>query len=268
MTALLVGRLRELATQTHLLEKKVDALGWMAANGPQTLKSMTRAQAHLMLAERDLLDAIENNEKERMTMSEKPFWEGKTCEEMAGLPVKAVFKNGVTITGQLSRFGGIPISTEGMNSPISISSNTLNFRPHREISSVELLDSLEYERVDNIENVQVGDIFVANDGNQYLIDAEDKDDKAATFRAYLSYAGEMWLSNCAFAYALRRKPKLPDHDGLWLDKDGNTWTMRDGSVQCTCIGADNWGFTRMWFSPDSKQVLPSAPFRPAKAVEA
>lgn len=75
-------------------------------------------------------------------MSEKPFWEGKTCEEMAGLPVKAVLKNGVTITGQLSRFGDIPISTEGMNSPISISSNTLNFRPHREISSVELLDSL------------------------------------------------------------------------------------------------------------------------------
>lgn len=63
MTALLVGRLRELATQTHLLEKKVDALGWMAANSPQTLKSMTRAQAHLMLAECDLLDALEANEK-------------------------------------------------------------------------------------------------------------------------------------------------------------------------------------------------------------
>lgn len=63
MTALLVGRLRELATQTHLLEKKVDALGWMAANCPQTLKSMTRAQAHLMLAECDLLDALEANEK-------------------------------------------------------------------------------------------------------------------------------------------------------------------------------------------------------------
>ena len=85
-------------------------------------------------------------------MSEKPFWEGKTCEEMAGLPVKAVFKNGVTITGQLSRFGDIPISTEGMNSPISISSNTLNFRPHREISSVELLDSLEYERTGRTSN--------------------------------------------------------------------------------------------------------------------
>lgn len=40
MTMLLDGRLRDLATQTHLLEKKVDALGWMAANGPQTLKSI------------------------------------------------------------------------------------------------------------------------------------------------------------------------------------------------------------------------------------
>lgn len=61
MTMLLDGRLRDLATQTHLLETKVSSLGWMA--GAQTLKSMTRAQAHLMLAERDLLDALEANEK-------------------------------------------------------------------------------------------------------------------------------------------------------------------------------------------------------------
>ena len=61
MTMLLDGRLRDLATQTHLLETKVRSLGWMA--GAQTLKSMTRAQAHLMLAECDLLDALEANEK-------------------------------------------------------------------------------------------------------------------------------------------------------------------------------------------------------------
>ena len=67
MTMLLDGRLRDLATQTHLLETKVSSLGWMAGSGAQTLKSMTRAQAHLMLAERDLLDAIENNEKEENT---------------------------------------------------------------------------------------------------------------------------------------------------------------------------------------------------------
>lgn len=63
MTMLLAERLRDLATQTHLLEEKVNALGWMAANGAQTLKSMTRAQARLMLAECDLLDALEANEK-------------------------------------------------------------------------------------------------------------------------------------------------------------------------------------------------------------
>lgn len=63
MTMLLDERLRDLATQTHLLETKVSSLGWMAGAGAQTLKSMTRAQAHLMLAKCDLLDAIEANEK-------------------------------------------------------------------------------------------------------------------------------------------------------------------------------------------------------------
>lgn len=66
MTALLDERLRDLATQTHLLEEKVNALGWMAAADAKTLKSMTRAQAHLMLAECDLLDAIEANEKKEL----------------------------------------------------------------------------------------------------------------------------------------------------------------------------------------------------------
>lgn len=64
MTALLDERLRDLATQTHLLETKVSSLGWMAGADAKTLKSMTRAKAHLMLAECDLLDAIENNGKE------------------------------------------------------------------------------------------------------------------------------------------------------------------------------------------------------------
>lgn len=63
MTALLAERLRDLATQTHLLEEKVNALGWMAGTDSKTLKSMTRAQARLMLAECDLLDALAANEK-------------------------------------------------------------------------------------------------------------------------------------------------------------------------------------------------------------
>lgn len=50
MTMLLDGRLRDLATQTHLLETKVSSLGWMAGADSKTLKSMSRAQAHLMLS--------------------------------------------------------------------------------------------------------------------------------------------------------------------------------------------------------------------------
>lgn len=67
MTMLLDGRLRDLATQTHLLETKVSSLGWMAGNDSQTLKSMTRAQAHLILAECDLLDALEADKKKENT---------------------------------------------------------------------------------------------------------------------------------------------------------------------------------------------------------
>lgn len=201
-------------------------------------------------------------------MSEKPFWEGKTGKEMAGLHVKATWKNGTIATGVLNDTGDIDLGDHRSLYTSRGYDSSCDFKPMGDIQSIELLDDPKYKRIDNIENVQVGDIFVADDGNQYLIDAADKDDKAATFRAYLSYAGEMWLSNCAFAYALRPKPKLPDHDGLWLDKDDNMWTMRDGSVQCTCIRADNWNFIRAWFSPDSVQVLNSAPFRPAKVVEA
>lgn len=32
-------------------------------------------------------------------MSEKPFWEGKTCEEMANLHVKVTFVAGAVLTG-------------------------------------------------------------------------------------------------------------------------------------------------------------------------
>ena len=211
-------------------------------------------------------------------MSEKPFWEGKTCEEMAGLPVKAVFKNGVTITGQLSRFGGIPISTEGMNSPISISSNTLNFRPHREISSVELLDSLEYERIDNIEDVREGDIFVATNGNRFSVVAVDDDDETDCTLAVMVQAEipdfHDWMFNSNFAYALRWKPKLPNHDGLWWDKDNALWSVAisgldNSKLVALLIGDPESPVTgSVWSGLNSKHVTSQAPFRPAKAVEA
>ena len=199
--------------------------------------------------------------------SEKPFWEGKTCKEMAGLHIKVTFKNGDVATGVADENGDIKsayVLTLGMGDDL--------FVPEADIESIELVDDPEYERIDDIHDVCTGDIFVATNGNRFSVVAVDDDDETDCTLAVMVQAEipdfHDWMFNSNFAYALRRKPKLPDHDGLWLDKDDNTWTMRDGSVQITCIGADDWCFTRAWFSPDSVQVLNAAPFRPAKVVEA
>lgn len=199
-------------------------------------------------------------------MSEKPFWEGKTCKEMERLRVRVTLINGDIITGRMDAFGYITLSVGTVL--VSNNGSSEPFVPRQGIKSVELLDESKYERIDSIENVREGDIFVAKSGNLYDIRTCEK--RRGTFVFLLSMESEAteWISSRSFAYALRRKPKLPDHDGLWLDKDDNTWTMRDGSVQMTCIGADDWCFTRAWFSPDSVQVLNAAPFRPAKVVEA
>lgn len=199
--------------------------------------------------------------------SEKPFWEGKTCKEMAGLHIKVTFKNWDVVTGVADKNGDIKsayVLTLGMGDDL--------FVPEADIESIELVDDPEYERIDDIHDVCTGDIFVATNGNRFSVVAVDDDDETDCTLAVMVQAEipdfHDWMFNSNFAYALRRKPKLPNHDGLWLDKDDNTWTMRDGSVQMTCIGADDWCFTRAWFSPDSVQVLNAAPFRPAKVVEA
>lgn len=204
--------------------------------------------------------------------SEKPFWEGKTCEEMANLHVKVTFVAGAVLTGITDCSGHIRRSRNGSVVPISANRGAERFVPYRDIESIELLDDPEYERIDDIHDVCTGDIFVETNGNRFFVVTVDDDDETDCTLAVMVQAEipnfHYWMLNSNFAYALRRKPKLPNHDGLWLDKDDNTWTMRDGSVQMTCIGADDWCFTRAWFSPDSVQVLNAAPFRLAKAVEA
>lgn len=191
--------------------------------------------------------------------SEKPFWEGKTCEEMAGLHIKVTFKNGDVATGVADENGDIKsayVLTLGMGDDL--------FVPQADIESIELVDNPEYERIDNIEDVREGDEVFTLSGNKYQARSVYE-----SREVYVDGDGfSPIIQRKYFAYALRRKPKLPDHDGLWLDKNDNTWTMRDGSLQVTCLGADDWCFTRPWFSTDSVQVLNAAPFRPAKAVEA
>lgn len=198
--------------------------------------------------------------------SEKPFWEGKTCEEMAGLHIKVTFKNGDVATGVADKNGDIKsayVLTLGMGDDL--------FVPEADIESIELVDDPEYERIDSIEDVRVGDIFVANDGNRYPVmnvdlDSMDADGAGYAVRVNGSVPGSFWIRNSMLAYALRRKPKLPDHDGLWLDKDDAIWQVCDHQAVPVYDDADEWGLQREVFSVS--QLGQYAPFRPAKAVEA
>ena len=192
MTALLDERLRVLAKQTDTLEEKLGSLGRMAGRDSQTLKSMTRAQAHLMLAEFDLLD------------------------------------------------------------------------------------DPEYERIDNIENVQVGDIACTTEGNHFrVIDLKPDPLGDMLLRIRISEIdGEYCIDSDDFAYALRRKPKLPDHDGLWRDKDNALWSVAisgldNSKLVALLIGDPESPVTgSVWSGLNSKHVTSQAPFRPAKVVEA
>lgn len=202
--------------------------------------------------------------------SEKPFWEGKTCEEMANLHVKVTFVAGAVLTGITDCSGHIRRSRNGSVVPISANRGAERFVPYRDIESIELLDDPEYERIDDIHDVCKGDIFVATNGNRFSVATVDDDGKTDSTLAVLIQAENpyfhAWMFNSNFAYALRPKPKLPDHDGLWFDKDNAIWQVCDHQAVPVYDDADEWGLQREVFSVS--QLGQYAPFRPAKAVEA
>lgn len=201
--------------------------------------------------------------------SEKPFWEGKTCEEMANLHVKVTFVAGAVLTGITDCSGHIRRSRNGSVVPISANRGAERFVPYRDIESIELLDDPEYERIDDIHDVCTGDIFVATNGNRFSVVAVDDDDETDCTLAVMVQAEipdfHDWMFNSNFAYALRRKPKLPNHDGLWLDKDDAIWQVCDHQAVPVYDDADEWGLQREIFLVS--QLVQHAPFRPAKAVE-
>lgn len=204
--------------------------------------------------------------------SEKPFWEGKTCEEMANLHVKVTFVAGAVLTGITDCSGHIRRSRNGSVVPISANRGAERFVPYRDIESIELLDDPEYERIDDIHDVCTGDIFVAANGNKFSVVAVDfDDDKTNRTLAVMVQVDDLgshvWMFNSNFAYALRPAPKLPDKPGLWLDKDDAVWCFDGDSLRPLRgavtgewdISKDTWGVSA---------TTRFAPFRPAKAVEA
>lgn len=199
-------------------------------------------------------------------MSEKPFWEGKTCKELKGLRVKVTWADGDTMTSTINVFGNLRHCT-------SLSPAThpaAPFKPYTEVLSIELLDDPEYERIDNIEDVREGDEVFTLSGNKYQARSVYESREVYVDGDGFSHI----IQRKYFAYALRRKPKLPDHDGLWWDKDNALWSvaisgMDDSKLVALLIGDPESPVTGpVWSGLNSKHVTSQAPFRPAKAVEA
>lgn len=200
-------------------------------------------------------------------MNNKPFWQDKTCNEMAGLHVKVTFKDGSILTGKTNPDASIVVNY--LTVRLSYGAGDDPFLPIRGIDTIELLDDPNYERIEEADDLQEKDIAVMLDGNRYKVTDVEKGRNRFWGRVYGAVGPEcIALGFNAFTYGLRPKPRLPDKPGLWLDKDDNTWVMGENAFPLTCIDAGNWSITRPQFSTDSVQVLNAAPFRLAKAVEA
>lgn len=213
-------------------------------------------------------------------MSEKPFWEGKTLMEIQNLDkrVKVTMENGDVFIGRLVRRSrdtdgicSLSMQLDAHRTYLHVfsaeSSDTQPVIPSY-VDTVELLDDPEYERIDNIEDVHTGDIFVAKSGNRYDIRCVDPRRGRPVFEVSIEGEVREWIGSKSFAYALRLKLRLPDEPGLWLDKDDNTWMFKGGSIQRIRIGTGKWNLDRPWISADGARAWHAAPFRPVKAVEA
>jgi len=192
--------------------------------------------------------------------SEKPFWEGKTCEEMANLHVKVTFVAGAVLTGITDCSGHIRRSRNGSVVPISANRGAERFVPYRDIESIELLDDPNYERIEEADDLQEKDIAVMLDGNRYKVTDVEKGRNRFWGRVYGAVGQEcIALGFNAFTYGLRPKPRLPDKPGLWLDKDDAVWCFDGDFLRQLNDIEEAWSVSR---------TTQFAPFRPAKAVEA
>lgn len=215
-------------------------------------------------------------------MSEKPFWAGKTLMEIQNLDkrVKVTMENGDVFIGKLVRRSrdadgmcSLSMQLDAHRTYLHVfSAESFDTQPviPSYVDTVELLDDPEYERIDNIEDVREGDIFVAKDGNHYPIKHIGDYGLGATFCVSLPYGIRAWLDDSAFSYALRPEPKLPDHDGLWLDKGDGLWLVT-GTTVIEIAPKDPPAASISYPASSieaSERLSLFAPFRPAKAVEA
>lgn len=155
----------------------------------------------------------------------KPFWEGKTCKEMAGLHIKVTFKNGDVVTGVADKNGDIKsayVLTLGMGDDL--------FVPKADIESIELVDDAFRERITDITKVRPGDKVVVKNGNEYTVKKTDSDRMGGQTLCLsigeLGFPDGWWMDDSFFQYAYRgpyTMDDLPKEPGFYKARTESVW---------------------------------------------
>lgn len=212
-------------------------------------------------------------------MSE-PFWKGKTLKELEGKRVKATFKNGAFLEGVLNDEGKVDCGRYWNGDPALAIIFKNVVRPLNErslnsyVESVTLVDDPEYERIEDFDDVRVGDIAVFTNGNRHAVVNVNREDRLIKLSFSEAGGGSGWADDSRFDYALRRKPRLPDLSGLWVDVAGALWSFAPAKTnplvfQGTCIRrGGEWLPTGMQTHVYTDQFASDfAPFHPYKQEE-
>lgn len=155
----------------------------------------------------------------------KPFWKGKTCKEMAGLHIKATFKNGDVATGVTDKNGDIKsvyVLTLGMGDDL--------FVPIADIESIELVDDAFRERITDITKVRPGDKVVVKSGNEYTVKKTDSDRMGGQTLCLsigeLGFPDGWWVDDYFFQYAYcgpYTMDDLPKEPGFYKARTESVW---------------------------------------------
>ena len=105
-------------------------------------------------------------------MNNKPFWQDKTCNEMAGLHVKVTFKDGSILTGKTNPDASIVVNY--LTVRLSYGAEDDPFLPIRGIDTIELLDDPNYERIEEADDLQEKDITKPNRRRQPMSDYKQR----------------------------------------------------------------------------------------------
>lgn len=161
---------------------------------------------------------------------EEPFWRTLPAERLEGMTVKALFATGATVTGRLEKGSrvGQPMRIDlGGGASVNVLTG-LSRVPMPGVLRIERGDEPGMDggiRVDDVTKARKGDVMVAKSGNRYTaLGAYDPEDETILVDIEGMRAHR---DRSTFDHILRRKVRVPDRPGLWMDGRGILWCVEE-----------------------------------------